>query len=461
MSNTKPKRRRPTPANPNSPATNKRQVSPGLAARASSIDILSQVLHRGSNLEAALATANALPTLHERDRRFARLLALTVLRRFGQLQALVDSHLDRPLPKSGARANLILLSGTAQLLLLNVPAHAAINTAVALCRQDPASQRFDRLINAILRRVSEITRANFDARYSILLNFPEWMIETWREAYGHDVTDAIAAASLQEAPLDLTVKSDVQTWAKSLNARILPTKTLRRQNDGSITNLPGYKDGAWWVQDAAAALPVRLLGSVAGRSVADLCAAPGGKTAQLASAGATVVALDHSPARLERLRSNLTRLKLSAQMVTADASAWAPGQQFDAVLLDAPCSATGTIRRHPDILHRKRAKDTESLSFLQDQLLRNAARLVRPGGLLVYCTCSLEPLEGDVRINRFLSEQRLFERVPVQSGDIHEQTEFVTDSGDIRTLPAHWPDTDPRLSGLDGFFASRLRRMKT
>jgi 16S rRNA (cytosine967-C5)-methyltransferase len=258
------------------------------------------------------------------------------------------------------------------------------------------------------------------------------------------------------------VRGQSDVWAERLNAKVLSTGSLRLVEAGVVPDLPGYAEEAWWVQDAAAALPARLLGPVQGQSVADLCAAPGGKTAQLATQGAHVTVVDGSKNRLQRLGENMQRLGLSAQVtvVAADIETFEPGTMFDAVLLDAPCSATGTIRRHPDILHLKTPDDIVRLAALQSRLLAKAAGLVKPGGLLVYCTCSLEPEEGPNQITQFLAENANFERVAIAPDDIGGDASWVTAHGDLRTLPFHAAGSFPEAQGLDGFFAARLRRLR-
>jgi 16S rRNA (cytosine967-C5)-methyltransferase len=280
----------------------------------------------------------------------------------------------------------------------------------------------------------------------------------WVKTYGADPARAIALANGREPALDLSVKSDAEHWAQAFNGRVLATGTVRALVHGPISRLPGYGDGAWWVQDAAAALPAKLFGDVRGLTVADLCAAPGGKTAQLAAAGARVTAVDHSPARLERLRGNLARLGLDAELVAADVTKWQAGP-FDAVLLDAPCSSTGTIRRHPDIPWLKRETDIAALKTLQRQLIACAAELIRPDGTLIYCTCSLEPEEGIDIVREVLADKAGLRRRPISADELHGHTEWLTAEGDLRTLPCHLPDADSRLAGLDGFYAARLQRI--
>jgi 16S rRNA (cytosine967-C5)-methyltransferase len=239
---------------------------------------------------------------------------------------------------------------------------------------------------------------------------------------------------------------------------VLPTGTVRTVAQGRISLLPGFSESAWWVQDAAAALPARLFGDLRGKRVADLCAAPGGKTMQLAHAGAQVTAVDRSDARLNRLRDNLSRLGLQAETVAADATEWS-AEPFDAVLLDAPCSSTGTIRRHPDVPWIKSEADITALISLQQRLLNHAATLVKPGGTLVYCVCSLEPEEGVDQVTAFLQREPTLRRAPIAASEIGGLSELLTPAGDLRSLPSHLSAEDPRLSGLDGFYAARLERL--
>jgi 16S rRNA (cytosine967-C5)-methyltransferase len=278
------------------------------------------------------------------------------------------------------------------------------------------------------------------------------------KSFGEETGAAIAASHRNEPPLDLTVRGDPQGWADKLGGLLLPTGSVRLRERHAITNLPGFAEGAWWVQDAAAALPVRLLAPMPGERIADLCAAPGGKTAQLAAAGASVTAVDRSGPRLRRLRANLERLGLTADIVAKDAVNW-QAEPFDAVLLDAPCSATGTIRRHPDVAWSKTPEDRDKLAALQARLLSSAARLTRPGGRLVYCTCSLEPQEGEEQVEAFLARHGEFRREPVRPDEIGGLTEAVTPQGDLRTLPHQLVGGEPRLSGWAGFYASRLIRL--
>jgi 16S rRNA (cytosine967-C5)-methyltransferase len=432
---------------------------PGLSARRIAVDILDDVLRRRRPLDDHFEGEHAhpgLPALADRDRALVRKLVATVLRRLGTLRRLLDSSLDRGIPDDAPRLEMILLVGAGQIIWLDVPDHAAVDLAVRLAQADRRASRYAGLVNAVLRRIARERTSHAGAEPS--LDTPDWLMARWSKTYGSEVARAIAAAHSHEPPLDLTVKSEPQSWAARLRGRDLETGTVRLIAHGPVSRLPGYQEGAWWVQDAAAALPARLLGDVHGRTVADLCAAPGGKTAQLAHAGARVSAVDRSPARLARLKDNLARLALAADVVLADALEWQAGP-FDAVLVDAPCSSTGTIRRHPDIAHLKRDEDIATLVAVQRQLIDRAVALTRPGGTIVYCSCSLEPEEGEAQIAALLERDSSVRRSPISAAEAGGFPEFVTAAGDLRTLPCHLPDSDPRMAGLDGFYAARLQRV--
>jgi 16S rRNA (cytosine967-C5)-methyltransferase len=431
---------------------------PGLAARRVAAGLIDGVLRRHRPLDEQLDEANSgLAALVERDRALARKLVGTVLRRLGTLRHLLSTALDRGFPADAPRVETILLIGAAQIFWLDVPDHAAVDLAVRLAQADRRAARYPGLVNAVLRRMARDGRAALASLDAAALDTPEWLMARWTGAFGRPTAHAIAAMHGEEPPLDLTVKQDPDGWAARLRGRVAATGTVRLVAHGPVSLLPGYVEGAWWVQDAAAALPVRLFGEVAGRRVADLCAAPGGKTAQLAAAGARVTAVDRSPARLARLRENLARLGLAAETIEADALEW-QAEPFDAVLVDAPCSSTGTIRRHPDIPWLKREVDVAAMASLQARLLDRAVALTRPGGTLVYCTCSLEPEECEMQVSALLERTPGLVRRPLAAAEVGGQAEFVTNAGDLRTLPCHWSDPDPRMAGLDGFYAARLER---
>ncbi len=441
------------------PRTSPQPEVPGLAARRIAADILDGVLRRRIALDEQLSGKSAhpgLPSLADRDRALMRRLTATVLRRLGTLRHLVGGFLDKGFPAEAPRVETVLLLGAAQILWLDVPDHAAVDLSVRLAQADRRGGRYAGLVNAVLRRVAQ-NRAALAATDDSVRDTPAWLLARWTKAYGADTARAIALANGHEPALDITVKTDAANWAERLRGRVLPTGTVRTIAHGAISLLSGFAEGAWWVQDAAAALPARLLGDVNGLRIADLCAAPGGKTAQLSAAGAIVTAVERSPARVNRLRENLTRLSLEAETVVADALEWQAGP-FDAVLLDAPCSSTGTIRRHPDVPWLKGEADFAVLTSLQERLLDRAVALAKPGGTIVYCVCSLEPEEGERQIAALLARNPNVVRKAITPADVFGQADFISPDGDLRTLPQMLPDPDPRWGGLDGFFAARLVR---
>jgi 16S rRNA (cytosine967-C5)-methyltransferase len=422
-------------------------------ARSVAIDLIGAVLRRKRPLDDAIEENAEMAALPARDRAFARLLVAMVLRRLGQIDALIAHCLNTPLPPRAAPVHDMLRLGIAQLLFLRTPPHAAVATSVDLA-EVRGFVSHKGLVNAVLRRLSQEGAALAAEQDAARLNTPNWLWRAWSEAYGEVTTRQIALAHLKEAPLDLTVRGDVEHWCRALEAVLLPTGTVRRSAGGAITSLPGYSEGAWWVQDAAAALPARLLPNIAGQRVIDLCAAPGGKTAQLAAAGARVTAIDRSPRRVERLHANLARLSLNAECLVADAAVWRPPEPARYVLLDAPCTATGAIRRHPDVPHLKTGDDVARLAAVQERLLAAAAEMLAPGGMLVFCVCSLEPQEGVNHVTRLLARGVPLERRPIDPAEIGGLAECVTPDGDLRTLPCHLA----ALDGLDGFYAARLVR---
>ena len=434
---------------------------PGLAARRIAADVLDGVLHKHRTLDEQLEGAAAHPglkTLPDRDRALMRHLVATILRRFGTLGHVLSRLLDRGIPTDAPRAQSALLIGAAQILWMDVPDHAAVDLSVRLVQSDRRAAKYAGLVNAVLRRCAREGQPLIDEVKSKTLDIPEWLMTRWVAHYGASVARDIAAAMSHEPSLDITVKSDPAHWATRLHGETLPTGTVRTLLQGSVTMLPGFAEGQWWVQDAAAALPARLLGDVAGKSIADLCAAPGGKTAQLAHAGARVTAVDRSPARMARLRDNLARLALQAETAVSDAAEWqsAANDGFDGVLIDAPCTSTGTIRRHPDVSWLRQEADIGALVAVQTRLLQKAVAMLRPGGILVYCTCSLEPEEGEQGIAALLAADPAMRRVPIESGEVAGLEQTINPQGDLRTLPCHLPHQDPRLGGLDGFYAARL-----
>jgi 16S rRNA (cytosine967-C5)-methyltransferase len=398
--------------------------------------------------------------LPQRDRALARAIVATSLRRRGEIDRVLDTFLERGMPDKAGKLYPILLSGAAQLLFLKTPPHAAIDLAVRLAQWGSRARRYDKLVNAVLRRVAKEGDSIVASLDAPRVNTPDWLWDRWVARYGEDRAHAIAAANLVEPPLDLTVKSDPQHWAIEMSGRVLPNRSVRLLPKGRIEALPGFEQGAWWVQDVAASLPAHVLGDVTAKRVADLCAAPGGKTAQLALAGAAVVVVDISKTRLKTLSANLERLGLAATKVAADAATWSPDERFDAILLDAPCSSTGTIRRHPDIPYLKSPKDLEALAALQGRLLDNAAALLKPGGVLVYSTCSLELEEGEAQIAALLARNPDIKVDPILPSELFGQEDWLQSPGFLRTFPYQLDLGTPEWSGMDGFFAARLKRNK-
>lgn len=397
--------------------------------------------------------------LDQRDRALVRAILVTALRYRRTIEALISARLRSPLPANATTLSHILHVGAAQILFLDVPDSAAVDLAVTHAKGDPRTARFAALVNAMLRGLARDKAADLPKTLATVTDAPDWLIERLREAYGTERAQKILAAHRLESPTDFTVKSDPEHWAKIFGGIVLPTGSVRvGRLPAPVAELPGYAQGAWWVQDAAAALPARLLGDVNGLRVADLCAAPGGKTAQLASAGAIVTAVDSSLSRLARLQTNLDRLGLKAEIVQADAVDWTPSQAFDAVLLDAPCSSTGTVRRHPDVPWTKSPADIDKLAGLQRRLLDRAVHALKPGGRIVFSNCSLDPLEGEEMIRRFLLQNADMTAEPILPGEFAGMDDFIITQGWLRTTPADMPMADAALSGMDGFFAARLRR---
>ncbi len=434
---------------------------PGLAARRVAVEVIDAVLHRRRPLDEQFdsKTNQGFVALPERDRALARRLVATVLRRLGTLRGLLKAFLARGFPEDAPRVESVLLVGAAQVLWLDVPDHAAVDLAVRLVQTDRRASRYAGLVNAVLRGLAQKGNERLAELDAVKLDTPGWLFARWTRTYGAKTARAIALANGAEPALDVTVKSEPEFWAARLRGTVLPTGSVRSLAHGPVTLLPGFAEGAWWVQNAAAALPARLLGDVKDRAVADLCAAPGGKTSQLAHAGARVTAVDRSGPRLARLRDNLARLQLTAEVVAADVAEWdGGGASFDAVLLDAPCLSTGTIRRHPDIAWLKKEEDLAGLVAAQSRLLDRAVALTKPGGTIVYCVCSLEPEEGSQQIAALLARTAAVARWPIAPAEVNNLSKLLTEEGDLRTLPCHLPAGDPRLGGMDGFYAARLKK---
>lgn len=430
----------------------------GIAARMAAFNILHQVLGQKKMLDSVLEREQSFLQLPQRDRGFVRMMVATVLRRRGQLDDLIAKALNKgenPRPES---LKWVLYLGITQILFMDVANHAAVDTSVTLVSHLGMEGKKG-FVNAILRRMPAEGKEWLSKQDPAILNVPDWLYKPWITSYGAVRAKDIALASLEEAALDITVKDKTkrEEWAEKLNAIILPTGSLRRGHGGHVTDFSGFEAGEWWVQDASSAVPARLFGDIAGKTVLDLCAAPGGKTMQLAAAGAHVVALDRSASRMATLTENLNRVGLSGkvQTIIEDGSVWKSSKLFTHILLDAPCTATGTIRRHPDLLSLKNEKDQAGLESIQQRLLDNAVNLLEIGGMLIYCTCSLQKEEGEAQIERFLLLNGNFRRIPVRREELGGLDGIINSEGDIRLLPQHLKDQ----GGMDGFFVSRMQRL--
>ena len=435
----------------------------GLAARQAAARLLGAVVDARTPLDALTDAEHGHPqfrALSARDRALVKAILATALRYRVTIGKLIARRLDRPLPPNARSLEHILHVAAAQMLFLDVPDRAAVDMAVAHAKSDPRTVRFAALVNAVLRALGRVKDRALPAELKANDDAPDWFSARLKAAYGEERAATILAAHRAEPPIDFTVKSDPEGWAERFGGIVLPTGSVRvARLSGPVQDLPGFAEGEWWVQDAAAALPARLIGDVRGLAVADLCAAPGGKTAQLVAAGARVTAIDQSRSRLKRLAANLERLKLSAEIVEADLLAYVPPVLFDAILLDAPCSSTGTVRRHPDVPWTKGPEDIAKLAGLQSRLLERAVGMVRPGGLVVFSNCSLDPEEGEDLRAAFLSADRRVAADPIRPGELPGIAPFVTAEGTLRTTPADLAGETVALSGMDGFYAARFRRL--
>lgn len=421
----------------------------GVEARIAAGELLNAALERRGGMDEALNLPH-IAALPAPDRGFARATAMAALRRLGE----IDQILDRRLQKTPPAAVLsILRIALAQTLVLETPAFAAVSTAVKQAERDPRTRPYKNLVNAVLRGIGRDGPGLTTAES----NLPDWLAARWRATYGEPALIGMALAAREEPPTDLSLKPglDAEAVASMVDGSVLPGGTVRTGLRGDVAGWPGFQDGIWWVQDAAAAVPARLLDVKAGETALDLCAAPGGKTLQLAAAGADVVALDRSEARLKRLRRNFERTGLTAEVVAVPAEDWDDARTFDAVLLDAPCTATGTFRRNPEALRATRPAEVAKLADVQHRLLDVAATKVKPGGRMVYCVCSLEREEGETQIIAFLRRNPAFKLAPADPEAVGAPSEALAKEGWLRILPSMWPEQ----GSLDGFFAARLERV--
>ena len=456
-----PKRhhRQPATTTDGSPA---KAEKPGLQCRQAAAKILAAVIDRKTPLDGMLDYDSGNPAyraLSDADRALVRAILNTALRHLPRIEAILGSLVQTPLPDGARALHHVLVAAATQILYLDIPDHSAVDLAVEQAQTDPRNRRFASLVNAVLRRLArEKTELLATTRSQPVI--PAWFHARLADVYGPVHAQAISEAQLEPPAIDLTVKSDAEQWAERLGGWVLPTGSVRLASfSGSVAALEGFDDGAWWVQDAAASIPARMFGDLGGKSVVDLCAAPGGKTAQLALAGAAVTALDQSASRLRRLQSNMDRLGFQVRTLESNLLDFKPGEGFDGVLLDAPCSSTGTIRRHPDVLWTKGPADIAKLAALQEKLLRHAIGLARPGGRIVFSNCSLDPSEGEEVVARVLSDRSDVILEPIDPAHWPWLEDAISPEGAFRATPAMLPATEGRPGGLDGFYAVVLRRI--
>lgn len=434
-------------------------IKPGLATRVAATKLLSAIVDKKTSMDGLLDAKGGNPSylvLSQQDRLLVKAILLSTLRNYNIIDAFIDRLLEKPLPNGAVSLRHILRVGAAQILFLDIPDHSAVDLAVEQANADPRNRRFTSLANAILRRMSREKKKRMPGLVHKTINLPAWFYDRLINTYGEDKANNIAKMLSTPAPIDITVKSDVAGWAEKLGGTVLTDTSIRLETiSGAIPSLEGFEEGEWWVQDVAASLPAKLFGDLTGKRVIDLCAAPGGKTAQLIMAGGHVTALDRSKSRLNRLGENLTRLNLSADLQLSKMEAYETDDLYDAALLDAPCSSTGTIRRHPDILWTKSEEDIGYLADLQQRLLEHSVTLVKSGGQIVFSNCSMEPEEGEQMLDVFLKNNS--DKVKLEKIDPNLCIGFggaITQLGTLRTTP------DSKMgdeAGVDGFFAASLR----
>lgn len=428
---------------------------PGLEVRAAAVKILSAVLEKKTSLDGMLDGENGNPAyvaLTGPDRALLRAIINSALRHLPRIDAALNSLLDSPLPSGAKSLHHIFVVAIAQMMFLDVPDHSAVDLAVEQASRDPRTKRFVKLVNAILRRLGrekDAVRALMDD-VSVI---PEWYFKRLVKDYGHDVALKIAEAQLIPSSIDLTVKEQPEEWAQKLGGTVMPNGSVRLDSfDGAVSDLEGYGEGSWWVQDFSAALPVLLMGDITDKRVLDTCAAPGGKTAQLANAGARVTALEQSGSRLRRLKQNMTRLGFDVEMIETNMQKYETDDLYDVVLLDAPCSSTGTIRKHPDVLWTKGISDIEKLADVQSKMLTHALTLVKSGGFVVFSNCSADKIEGEEVVNRLIRDRNDIERMPINKTEWPNLASAISEDGDLRT-------TADMFGGVDGFYAARIRKL--
>ncbi|WP_371739561.1 RsmB/NOP family class I SAM-dependent RNA methyltransferase [Bartonella sp. HY038] len=446
----------------------------GIAVRQAALRMLGAVIDKATSLDGLTDNEHGHPqylALDVRDRSLVRAILGAALRNRGAIDNAIDQFVDRPLPQNASALKHLIHISAAQILYLDVPDHATINLAVTIAKSDPRLTRFSGLVNAILRRFTREKDAILQ-QDDVLSNVPLWFAQMLERDYGKEKAQDIIKAQAYEPPLDITASGDVEAIAQELGGEVLPFLSIRiAEVDCSIPELPGFAQGKWWVQDVAASLPARLMKAVKGQNIADLCAAPGGKTAQLASTGANVTAVDASTNRMKRLIANMERLNFNVATYNGELQDFKPEQPFDALLLDAPCSSTGTIRRHPDVLWTKSLDEIGRLADLQLQLLEKSIDLVKIGGMILFSNCSLSKREGERLVTKFLKNRTNVALIPFTVEELCQSfnntsdeakniyANILTDEGYLRTTPADLPNENPKLSGMDGFFAARFKRL--
>ena len=430
-------------------------MTDGLEARRCAAQAYLTVTTQRKTLESALDHSRGYREMEPRDRAFARAILATTFRRHGQTLNVLKQFLAKPLEETHDWAAALLVTGTTQLLWMDVPPHAAVSSTVSLAEKNTATYGLKGLINAILRKIDREGR-DIAGRTAPRDNLPDWMARAWRKAYGPGAFSRMSNVLMDVPPLDLTVKdpAELEKWAAALEAEILPNGSLRRREIGDVTQLPGYREGAWWVQDAAASVPARLLNVQENEHVLDLCAAPGGKTLQLAAAGGRVTAVDSSESRMKQLRNNLSRTQLKAHVAVSDVRDFKPKGPADALLLDAPCTATGTLRRHPESSLIKRPRDVARMATLQLALAKSAIKMLRPGGRMVVCTCSLQPEEGEQLASQLIQRHAELTVSPIRPEEVPGMESGISEQGWLRLTPALWADR----GSMDGFFVARFEK---
>ncbi len=434
----------------------------GLSSRQAATKLLSAIVDKKTSMDGLLDLKGGNPAYleqNDQDRLLIKAILLSTLRNYQVIDAFIEQLLEKPLPAGAVSLRHILRIGASQILFLDVPDHSAVDLAVEHANSDPRNRRFANLVNAILRRMVREKARRLPKLIADTVTQPEWFAKKLTADYGPERANTMMHVMSSPAPIDITVKDNAKEWADRLGASMLNETSVRLSKlEGPITQLDGFDEGVWWVQDAAAAVPAKLFGDLTGKRVIDLCAAPGGKTAQLILAGGEVTALDRSKSRLNRLKENLNRLQLSADVQLSRMENFTTDELYDAALLDAPCSSTGTIRRHPDIVWTKDLDDVTYLADIQKNLLIHTLSLVKSGGIIVFSNCSIEREEGEDMLAGFLEEYS--DKVKLEAVDPANCPGFeaaITSEGTIRTTPNFAIHGNDELSGVDGFFAAVLR----